>query len=150
MEHPALGANDQVEASKLAPRLIQGMSASYVVATYDGQNTSGLEVYGKNVLVLVDECAVASSGGILLTDSKVEQMTEASVTGCIFALGPEAFRMFDDGTYWDGAKPEVGDRIYFEKYAGIKCRGLDGGFFRVMDFRTVAAKILPGAEMVEA
>lgn len=126
------------------------MQAAYVVATFEDENTSGLEVFGKNILVLVDECANASSGGILLPDAKIEQMTEASVTGCIYALGGEAFRMFDDGTRWSGDKPEVGDRIYFEKYAGIKCRGVDGGFYRVMDFRAVAAKIMPGAEQVEA
>jgi chaperonin GroES len=121
---------------RLEPRLIKGMQADYTVAEFDplAGNTSGLIPYGPNVLVKMDECASSSAGGVMLPDDMIERMTEASVTGVVVAMGPEAFRGLSDS-------PQVGQRIYIEKYAGLKARGKDGKLYRVVDEKCVACGI---------
>jgi co-chaperonin GroES (HSP10) len=121
--------------------LYKGAQAEYVPATYQGRNTSGLKPYGKNVLVRVDECATATTGGVKLLDEYVERMTANATSGCIYYLAPEAFRLFDDGTPWIGEAPKVGDRICFEKYAGQIQTGVDGHPYRIMDYRNIACSL---------
>lgn len=135
----------------MEPRLIKGNQAEYVPATWTGKNTSGIRVFGKNVLVRVDECSPTTSGEVILLDEIVERMTMASTTGVICALAPEAFRLFDDGTRWTGEAPDPGDRIWFEKYAGQLQTGRDGKTYRIMDYRAIAAGVDPdGVEDTEA
>jgi co-chaperonin GroES (HSP10) len=130
------------EARKLQPRLIKGMQADYEPVFWDGRNLSGLIPYGPNVLVCMDRCSSVSSGGILLPDVPIDAMNEASVTGCIYAMGPEAFHGLVD-------RPQIGDRIYIEKYAGTKARGKDGLFYRVLDDSCVVCGIDLDATQVE-
>lgn len=129
-------------AQRLQPRLIKGMQADYVAVFWDGENQSGLVPYGPNVLVCMDPCSAATAGGIMLTDDTAERMNEASVTGCIMAMGPEAFDGLAD-------RPKVGDRVYIEKYAGTKARGKDNMFYRVMDDSCVVCGIGADATQVE-
>lgn len=129
-------------AQRLQPRLIKGMQADYVPVFWDGENRSGLVPYGPNVLVCMDPCSTSSAGGVLLTDDTTERMNEASVTGCIMAMGPEAFNGLK-------ARPQVGDRVYIEKYAGTKARGKDSMFYRVMDDSCIACGIAGDAMQVE-
>lgn len=123
----------------LQPRLISGMDAQYEVAEWPGDNASGLVAYGKRVLVKMDVCSKASAGGVLLTDDAREKMDFASTTGTIFAIGGSAFLFNDDGTKWSGQKPQPGDRVYTEKYAGLVAKGRDGSMYRIMDEGSVAA-----------
>lgn len=120
---------------------IQGVEADYIVATWGGENTSGLRPYGKNVLVRMDECA-QTARGVMITDERKERMDAMSVTGCVYAVGPEAFRQFDDGLPWQGDKPVVGERVYTEKFAGNVAIGMDGAFYRFMDYRCIAGGYL--------
>ena len=119
----------------------KGLQGDYVPAEWAGRNTSGnVVVYGKNLLVACDEYAAVSEKGVIIPDDYSERMTSATETGyCIFALGPEAFRLFDDGTVWTGDKPKVGDRVHFEKYAGQLAKGRDGRTYRIMDYRCIGA-----------
>lgn len=123
------------------PKLIKGLQADYTPTIYPGKNTSGLKVFGKNVLVAVDECSTSTAGGVMLTEDMVHRMTEGATSGCIFAIGPEAFRLFDDGSRWTGEAPKVADRICFEKYAGTTQRGADGVVYRIMDYRAISAGV---------
>lgn len=124
------------EREALAPRLVTGLQTSYEPATYntDAGNASGLTPYGPNLLILMDVCLSVSRGGILLTDDKVEQMNEACFTGCIYEVGPDAFRGMLN-------RPEVGQRVYIERYAGIKVTGRDGRQYRVVDEKCIACTI---------
>ncbi len=126
-------------AKEASPTLHKGMQGDYVPVHWAGENTSGLLVYGKNVLVACDRFSQVTAGGVWTPDEHTDKMTAAAETGCIFAIGPEAFRMFDDGTRWSGDCPKQGDRIYFEKYAGQLAMGVDGMVYRVMDYRAIAA-----------
>ena len=127
-------------------KLIKGLQADFVPAHYAGRNTSGLVVYGKNVLVRMDECSTTTAGGVMLTEDMTEKMSAGAESGCIYFLGPEAFRLFDDGTRWEGPMPAVGDRVYVEKYAGQVARGRDGHLYRIMDYRCVAGGLDPNPE----
>ena len=84
---------------------------------------SGFRPHGKNVLIRCDECSPKTMGGLALTDDRIERMTAASETGCIFAIGPDALRLHEDGQKWDGFKPQVAERVFFERHAGTMCRG---------------------------
>lgn len=130
----------------LEPRLLKGLQATYVRVVYSGANPSGLSIHGKNILVKPDPCSPRSPGGVELPPDLIERMTDASVTGAIFGVGPEAFRLFDDGTPWKGPAPQLGDRIVFEKYAGVVVMGTDGERYRIIDYRAVAATIDQAAE----
>lgn len=123
--------------TSLAPRLLKGLQAEYIEAEYDGD--PGLTVYGRNVLVKSDACAPQTTGGVHVIDDQVERMTLASETGVICGVGPDAFRHLSDGTPWESARPEVGERIYFERYAGILARGGNGEVYRIMDCNCIAA-----------
>lgn len=127
--------------SELKPRLIKGLDADYVAATWPGSNTSGLKPLGANILLAVDTCSDVSAGGIRLPDDLAQRMTDCACTGVIFALGPEAFRLFDDGHRWTGEIPQAGDRVVFEKFSGAIQMGVDGRTYRVMSCRCVQAQL---------
>lgn len=129
----------QAMPGALPARMLKGLNATYIEAVWPGHNDSGLEPLGDYVLVKMDQCAAASSGGVLLVDEQVERMNEAAESGCIFAIGGGAFTRYDDGRPWTAAKPDPGDRVYVEKYAGIKAMGQDGSMFRIMGYRNIAA-----------
>ena len=116
-------------------KLIKGLQADYTPAEWTGVNTSGLKPYGARVLIRVDACSATTQGGILLTDDMSEKMTLAAETGCIYAVGPFAWHKHDD-------RPVVGDRVYFERYAGTVARGVDGELYRFMDDGSVSGGLL--------
>lgn len=129
---------------EMKPRFI-GIQAEYAPAIYDPEtgNTSGLTPYGPNILVRMDVCLTVTKGGVHIVDDIAERMTEASVTGAVFAIGPDAFAGLHD-------KPLLGQRIYIDKYAGIKTRGQDGELYRVVDEKCVACGIADGFCVSEA
>lgn len=135
------------QETSLAPRLIKGLQADYTTAEWPGENVSGLQPIGDYVLVKMDECGAATMGGVQLPDDIIEKMNLAAESGCIFAVGDGAFTRYDDGRPWSGAKPQAGERVYVEKYSGIVARGKDGGTYRIMGYRCIAANMdVRGAE----
>lgn len=116
-------------------------SLAFTEVIWPGRNTSGVVPYGRNILVKMDEVHGTTKGNVILIEDRVEQETAKTVTGCIFAIGPTAFRRFDDGTKWEGTRPEIGDRIYILPYAGEVTLGRDGGFYRLMDANCVIGGI---------
>lgn len=65
------------------------------------------------VLVKPDEVKTKTDSGIILTiDENKEAL--AQVYGTIVALGPNAWKAFDDGEPW----AKVGDKIVYSKYGG--------------------------------
>jgi co-chaperonin GroES (HSP10) len=119
--------------------LIKGLHADYTPAKWDGQNTSGVRVVGKTVLVLMDECSPTSTGGVSLPEDVVEKMSMAAETGVLVAVSPGAFLLNEDMTPWTGEKPRAGDRVYIEKYAGKQIKGRDGKTYRIMDYGSIGA-----------
>ena len=130
----------------MEPKLIKGLQAEYVPAQWSGQDTSGIRVVGKTVLVLMDECAATSSGGIALPDDLIERMSMAAESGVLVAVSPGAFLLNEDMSPWTGEKPKAGDRVYIEKYAGKQVRGRDHKTYRIMDYGSIGATYEAGPE----
>ena len=61
----------------------------------------------------------------------------ASEQGVIAAVAHGAFRIYEDGHAWVDHRPEPGDRVYYEKYAGRLVLGKDGKTYRLMDYRCI-------------
>lgn len=124
------------------PALYQGTQAAFIPAGWPGRNTSGLLPHGKQILVRMDEAA-ASKNGVLYTDERTERMSMASETGCIYAVGPDAYRLYEDGQKWTGYKPQAGERVFVERHSGTLARGFDGAMYRFMDSRCIAGGLDP-------
>jgi chaperonin GroES len=126
------------------PRLIKGLHADYKPAAWNGQDTSGIRPLGPHVVVLPDECSDITTGSVHLPLDIVEKMNLASEQGVIVKLGGSAFSIYEDGRPWKlDERPQPGERIYFEKYAGRLARGIDGVMYRIMEYRQIAAVYEP-------
>lgn len=124
----------------MKPRIYETPLGKFERATYPGGNTSGFAPIGEFVLVLFDKAPEKTAGGIFLTDSTKESNSEASEAGVIIELGDDAFKWnYDRSRAFNGHRPQPGDRIYFERYAGTVLHGEDGVRYRLMQDRCVAA-----------
>lgn len=122
------------------PHLIKGLHADYKPAIWSGVDESGIQAIGPHVIVLCDECSDVTSGGVALPIDMVEKMNMASEQGVIVACGGSAFSIYEDGRAWrETDKPQPGDRVYFDKYAGRLAMGTDGRTYRVMTYQNIAA-----------
>ena len=75
-------------------------------------NNTGIQPVERRVLIRVDKLEDRSAGGIFLPDNAREREQHGHDRGTLVAVGDMAF---DD---WVGMKPEPGDRVLFNKYAG--------------------------------
>jgi co-chaperonin GroES (HSP10) len=128
----------------MEPRLIRGLHAEYVRAEWTGRDTSGLRLYGDDILVKIDVCSPATKGGVELPLDMQDKMTQASESGLICAVGPLAYEQLRKH---GGETPQVGERIVFQKFAGNLVMGADGVTYRVMgSLNTIAGFIEAPAE----
>jgi co-chaperonin GroES (HSP10) len=112
----------------------------YVPAEWSGENTSGIIPIGDRVLVLPDKAPDRSSGGVVFTEIQQDRDGLAAETGVLVALGEAAWKWNSDRTRpFDGTKPKVGQRVWFERYAGAIQYGRDGVAYRLMDDKAVGA-----------
>lgn len=118
----------------MRPKLIKTRVAQYAPADYDGKNKSGYRALGARLIVLTDQCADKTAGGIWIDPVTAERMTMSAETGTVVQLGSKAFA-------WAEAdeKPKPGDRVYIERYSGQVALGKDGQLYRILDDRCVGA-----------
>ena len=110
----------------MKPRLVDRIQGKYRPAEFAGNN-SGVSPLGKKILVMTDEFEGTFAGGeLVFIQEQIERMNLASESGVIIALGSEAFSHHADGTRWVSRRPEPGEHVYFEKYAGLLVMGNDG------------------------
>lgn len=122
----------------MIPKILKTVHAEYLPAPYMGENKSGWEPIGDYVLVRPDFIARKSSGGIELPDDIAERMQLAAITGVIVECGDEAFKWNADRTRpFEGYRPQPGDRVIFEKYAGKPILGDDGQSYRILEDKSV-------------
>ena len=128
----------------LRDRLLTTQHGQYEWASFDGVNRSGLMPLCDKVLVLCDGAAPKTSGGIILPDDAKEKTSLSATTGVIIACGPQAFA-YDSHrmVHWEGPRPEPGQRIYYQTYAGFEYFGQDGRLYRIMEDRSIAAIEIP-------
>jgi len=123
----------------LEPRMVPRIQGDFHIAPYTGTNPSGVEPLGKNVLVRMDTFVSTFAGGKLqFVSEQVERMNLGAESGTIYAIGDQAFIHNYDHTLNTGKKPQCGDRVYCEKYAGREIMGDDGVKYRLMDDRCIA------------
>lgn len=126
-------------SGNLAPRVVPRLAGDYVTAPWDGVNSSGIEPICKNVLVRMDCFVSTFAGGRLeFIEQQVDRMNLGSESGTIYAVGDQAFRHNSDGTLNTGIRPQPGDRVYCEKYAGREIMGDDGVKYRLMSDGCIA------------
>lgn len=133
-------------------RTLTTAAGTYRLAEWDGVNRFGAQPVCDMVLVLVDGGADKSDGGVLFTDGSKEQASLGSCTGIIVAVGPQAFAYDADRMVkWEGVRPQPGNRIWFQRYAGQEHFGLDGKMYRIMQDRSIAlfAEVVKGPEEPE-
>lgn len=120
-------------------RIVPRMQGDYVTAPWDGENPSGVDPIGKNVLVRMDAFVSEFAGGKLqFLAEQVERMNLGAESGTIYAVGDQAFKHNHDHTINDGRKPIPGERVYCEKYSGREVMGDDGVKYRLMGDNCIA------------
>lgn len=73
------------------------------------------EVCGFRVLIEPEHLEKVTESGIILdVGEEWKRERAATVIGKIVAIGPSAWKGFDDGTAW----AKVGDRVYYARYSG--------------------------------
>ena len=93
---------------------------------------------GHRVLVKVDEVEKVTKGGIIITDTIADRKQEAGIYGTVVAVGPTAWKAFDDGIPWAA----VGDKVAFAKYGGFIIEDPNtGDHYRLLNDEDVVAVI---------
>lgn len=121
----------------MQPRILSVRKAEYIPAPFFGNNESGCMPIGDRVLVRPD-IAASTVGKIEIPQDVVDRAQLSGSSGVLVALGDDAFAWnMDRSRPWGGYKPVVGDRIYYDRYAGKVILGDDGVEYRLMDDKCV-------------
>ena len=114
---------------------LQTANHSFVPAEWDGQNHSGIQPIGDQVLILPDKASekMGKQGSLYIPESVKKQGDHAVEAGVIVAIGEGAFYWAHDRVReYIGLKPKVGDRAVFGRYMGGEKIGNDGETYRIM------------------
>jgi chaperonin GroES len=124
----------------MQPRLVKTLLGQYEPAQFSGVNESGFTPVGDRVIVMIDQAADQTEGGIYIDDTTRERHAHAAETGVLVAAGPDAFLWNSDRSRkWEGDKPVPGDRVFFDRYSGGLLPAGDGKFYRCMDDKCIGA-----------
>ena len=123
----------------MKPKLLMTPLGQYEPVKWDGNNASGFRPFGDRVMVLPDTAAEQTTGLVFLTEEMQERNSWAAETGVLVGIGEGAWYWNSDRTRrFEGKKPEVGQRVGFERYAGSVRHGKDGRLYRVMDDKCIS------------
>lgn len=135
----------------MQPKLIMTPLGQYEPVKWNGENASGCQPFGDRILVLPDGAAEQTTGNVFIPEGMQERMSMAAESGVLIAMGDTAFtRNFDRTGPWTGKRPEIGQRIGFERYAGSIRHGKDGRLYRVMDDKCISDYELPTPKKLRA
>lgn len=106
-------------------------------------NASGLQPVEYKILIQPEDAEetdpalrAAKAVGIQLIETVSEREQMKQVKGKLISVGGNAF---ED---WKGIKPEIGQTVYFAKYAGIQVKGEDGNDYRLANDKDISAVVL--------
>lgn len=126
----------------LEPKVIRKRQNQYLPAIWSGTNTSGCTPIGDKILIKPDIFLEQSEGGVFMPDQFKERMQLSTQSGVIVAVGDDAFTWSADRMRpFGGYKPKVGDRVYFERYAGAEVQGDDAQDYRLIEDKQIGAVI---------
>jgi len=98
-----------------------------------------------HVLVRPDNVA-ERQGTIYLPSASVQREQMAQVIGTIVAVGPTAWKGFDDGEPW----ASVGDRVSYAKYGGVLMKDPETDeHFRLLLDKDIVAIVSEGTKYVK-
>lgn len=106
-------------------------------------NKSGVHPQTDNVLVLPETSEKKTEGGLILPDDISEKNQWAQTRGTLIERGPMAFAFKDWPENQHSRKPQVGDTVYFGRYAGTSSRieGHDGEEYWIIADTDIKATI---------
>ena len=135
---------------ELQPKVLTPVGM-FDIVKWPGRNTSGIRPFGDRVLILTDQASSATMGGVMIPPEMMERVAEAAETGVLVAIGDGAWAWNGDRSRrYEGVKPAVGQRVYFERYAGGKFHGRDGLVYRLMDDKCIGGlAVEPEGEPVD-
>lgn len=111
------------------------MKASAVKFHDPFRGTHGIECLEYKVLVKPVEAAKVTKGGIYIPDETKDRDDAASMEGTVVDISPLAF------SYEENApRPEIGQTVVFQKFAGIRVKGADGCEYRLMNDKDIVAR----------
>lgn len=103
----------------------------FEAAEWKGENLSGINPIGDQVLVLPDKAPDKTSGGVFV-GHLAETQSLAAESGVLVAVGDGAWSWNMDRTRrFEGNKPKIGDRVCFVRYSGTEAIGDDGETYRI-------------------
>ena len=117
-------------ASRVAKPVTHPMPKMDFLKPFAG--THGIKCYEYKVLVQPIETKKATAGGIILPDETHERDEHATMEGTVAGMSPLAFS-YDE----NAPKPEIGETIIFQRFAGHVIFGADGIKYRVMNDKDV-------------
>ena len=105
-------------------------------------NASGMQPVEYKILIAPEDISEtderiksARAAGIVMVDKTTDREAMAQVKGTLVAIGGNAF---ED---WAGIVPQIGDVIWFAKYAGYVIKGRDGKDYRLANDKDCSAII---------
>ena len=93
---------------------------------------------GWRILVLPYKGQGKTKGGIILSDTTIEERGFTTVTALVLKVGPDAYR--DTDRFTKGPWCKKGDWIIFGRYAGSRF-GIDGGEVRILNDDEIIAVV---------
>ena len=128
-------------------------------------NETGIGISGNRVVVKPDDVEKKTDGGIVIPDTVADGYQDAQSTGVLIAVGPDAWQHTTKKTYRliDGtmrlvglektgySEPfaDVGDRVAFAKFGGLKVVGEDGNEYRLLNDEDITARISDGVSFTD-
>lgn len=98
------------------------------------KNTSGIKPVEYKVLIKPEAVEKKSAGGIYIPEQVQDKEKYAKERGIIIAVSPNAFT---DPDWID--KPEIGDKVIYDRYAGALVKGNDGEDYRLINDKEIGA-----------
>jgi len=93
---------------------------------------------GHRVLVFPEEVKEKTDSGIIIPVTTRDREQAAVTRGTVIAIGPTAWKAFDDGNPWC----QVGDIVAFARYGGYEVEDpTDGEKYRVLNDEDIVAVI---------
>ena len=107
-------------------------------------NTSGIKPWEYKVLIKPDLVPERSKGGIAYSDQIRSNMQMAICKGTIVDMSPLAFNYDVDMTTRipPEARPQIGMRVLFAKYAGGEIEGEDRITYRMMNDKDILGEVV--------
>ena len=93
---------------------------------------------GWRILVLPYKGQGKTKGGIILSDTTIEERGFTTVTALVLKVGPDAYR--DTERFPNGSWCKKGDWIIFGRYAGSRF-GIEGGEVRILNDDEIIAVV---------